>query len=454
MSTSGTKRSARKILRSLRGVTSVHRSEISSLGLGLTSVPNPSGGWTTPHGNSGEDYPSVLVLNASAGDILADRGSHVSPFSIHKPISPHCRHFSVLTILYLLFSAPCVTAADEKPDAVALLRGVQASREALKSGRIEMSIQWHVCALRDTWESSVTYEFDGEKRTLRQGKTILALKKGRTMAQLEAMNYDKDAFVRAGHGEFKQLDLRAAWNGSDYCQYGKEFGVSFRDRLRTADVHMFDPRLIGILHGYNLDQSLDDCLGYKYAKSATVIGSEQINGRQTWQVVLRPFEDEHQVWVEDVDPFRVHRFIYKAPARSEQVVVESEFDQYRPVHILPSRVRRTDRIAGKTAHEVTLKVTRLDLHAKISDKVGTLASLDLPIGEAVVDERHGRRLGYWDGEGIVEDRAVAKAVGKQREESANRSRLFWRLGVGGFVAAACAAVVIVVRKRLAIANRR
>src|SRR5262249_55196183 len=128
--------------------------------------------------------------------------------------------------------------------------------------------------------------------------------------RLAAMNYDREAFVRAGLGKWENEEIRSMWDGSNFGQYSKSMGASYRDDRKDTPDLVFDPRLLGLLPYYEMKQTVADCLPYRTAKSVALVGSEPIANRQTWHVCLTsPAGVERHFWIEDREGFRVHKFM-------------------------------------------------------------------------------------------------------------------------------------------------
>ena len=69
---------------------------------------------------------------------------------------------------------------------------------------------------------------------------------------------------------------------------------------------------------------------------------------------------------------------------------------------------------------------------------GSVASLDLPVGTAVVDDKSGGTLGYWDGQGLAEE--MPRIPRDPAKSTRNYLPILIYLGVGAVMFAVFGAV--------------
>jgi hypothetical protein len=133
-------------------------------------------------------------------------------------------------------------------------------------------------------------------------------------------------------------------------------------------------------------------------------------------VQLDPDWVEHY-WIDDREGFHVHR--YRREDLGGNTVIDSFYDE-RSAGPIPSRViHREYRKDGKLWREIRFEVTKAQFNKPVNPNVGTLASLDLKPGDEVSDVRLGKRVGYWDGQGVTEDYARAVQLGQARVSGEN-----------------------------------
>lgn len=345
-----------------------------------------------------------------------------------------------LLVALVSFAGSPPSAHGESPDPIALLRGLEEARAAIRTGKLEMVVTKH--QLRPSEQKDdidLTIVFDGDKRTSRQRQRALVVNASgpdgghAKRKQLVAMNEDRDAFVRAGLGSWRDDHIRSGWDGSNFCQYSETMGASYRSHKQGTPDLVFDPRLLGLLASYEMTKTLQDCLYYQKARSVTLVGSEEVGDHLTWHVLVTSAAGvERHFWIEDKEGFRLRKFMFKDSSVNKTIV--SEYDAKAKAGVLPTLVTtqtldKNDRVTRR----VVVRVTKAELGAAVDPAVGTLVSLGLPVGEPVSDERIHQRLGYWDGEGLVSELRQATEIGQQRQVAAEqeRTKRYWRLGIIG-----------------------
>lgn len=325
-----------------------------------------------------------------------------------------CWVWSVVTALAL-----GSLAGASPPNPVALLRGAEQARLAVRTGDVEIAVvieRWLPLPQKDNLHLHAT--FDGEKLTIRRRDRALVIddSDGQGEArykQLLAMNNDREAFVRAGLGRWEERVIYSAWDGTNLCQQSYSGSASYLDHTKGNSELVFHPRLLGLDPYYQPGHTVSHFLRFDDESKVTLVAGEVINEISTWHVLVKPYPDVViHYWIEDREGFRVHR------CRLEDLsgfrVLDSYYDERSPGPI-PSRViDREYRKDGKVWRETRFEVTKAQFNKPGNPYVGTLASLDLKPGDEVSDERIGKRLGYWDGQGVTEDYTRAVQLGQAR----------------------------------------
>lgn len=335
-----------------------------------------------------------------------------------------------------------------KPDPRSLLQGVEATRLGILPGRIE----WELTDIdfrhpkAGPSRTRLVVVFDGDKRRYDQYLRILWIDGPKTgggdlgFKKLEAMGGDGEAFVRAGLGEWKDVHIRSAFDGSQFMQYNKEMGAYVRDVSKGSADYAFDPRVMGLSCWYDLNATVPGCLGYRDAKSVKLVAPESVSGHPTWHVLVVDKSDrERHFWIEDTQGFRVRKFELRSEYQHETTI--SEYDERGGNNILPTRV--VDRDYGRAGNSLEREQTFVQKSAEFGiipdPKAWTLAGLEIPVGEAVIDEKIRRVVGHWDGDGLTADFLEAKRKGA----AARWWPLHWGMVVtGGIILAALTAVVV------------
>jgi len=357
----------------------------------------------------------------------------------------------VLALSIVLFwSMLAKYAAAEEPDPLALLRGVEESRRALQTGKLEITVRrWLDRPLREDTVFLIC-EFDGYKRTFHQReREVKVVTKGPLSGEtgykkFAELNYDRDAFVKLGGGTWEEFQTSSAWDGANFSQFGEHFGsASIKKHDHGSVEYMFDPRLLGLVRSRIFFEDTF-VLAFPHLQGAKPIldGKEEIDGVLTWRVSINAYgqnDEFFRYWIEP-QSFRVYRFEYDSGGAVTRY--ESSFPKKG---IYPSQVierRYTPEKKLRSSDEMT--VTRAEFNIRVAPTVGELGSLNIPVGREVVDERIGRRIGYWDGEKLVDSLPTALDAAAQRKaERDNQKRWRWlALSVSGVVALIAAVVLI------------
>jgi hypothetical protein len=371
-----------------------------------------------------------------------------SPKRTHRLVVLGCAAAIACTV----YASPVL---GEAPDPIALLRGLEETRASIRSGKVEMAVtnqQLRPWDQKD--EIALTIIFDGDKRTASQRQRVLVIDASgpdggeSKNKRLTAMNHDREAFVRAGLGKWRNDHIRSGWDGSNFCQFSETMGAAYRSHSQGTPEMVFDPRLLGLLAYYEMKPTLADCLYYRKAKSIQLIGGEHVAGRPTWHVlVTSPAGVERRFWIEDREGFRVHKFVFKDSSVNKIMV--SEYDENIKGASLPTQVTsQTFTKDGQLNRELVVRVTKVELNVSVDSNIGTIASLGLPVGEAVADERIGRRLGYWNGNGLSDNLLVAKQISQERQAEAERYQLARNIGLAITAGIMVLVAVFVLRRRL------
>ena len=190
--------------------------------------------------------------------------------------------------------------------------------------------------------------------------------------------------------------------------------------------------------------TLQLCLQYQSPTEVRLAGTETLSGVLVYHVVCTPKPAvAMHFWIESGTVFRVHREEVSFGQSTVECVSE-----YGRNESIPDRVTEKKFSNGKVLEvESETVVIAATYNRPVGDDVGTLASLEMPSGTPVTDERIGQRLGYWDGTEIVPEYEKAIRNDEQRRDrEAKRQYLKWGAIAVGFTIAA--AVVLFGRRRL------
>ncbi len=329
-----------------------------------------------------------------------------------RPVRP-CRWLRTapgwLTIIAaysgMLASASSAPGAD--PDPRALLRGVEAARNGIKSGRVELVVdslsQWS--DKRNPRPTRLLVAFDGANCRFDQFTREMTFKYGLENAdeKLKAMDYDREAFARADLGTFRDEHIRSSWDGEWLVQYSNGGGACIRDEKKGSGYYIFDIRTLGInsYHGMvtNVARSLDD----RANRTLALVGREDVAGHPTWHVRMvdqyADYSSEFHLWIEDVPGFPVWKTEENSPY--QKTTVTCEYASPVAEKPLPTLVHALtfDR-DGRQIGSHTIRSEKAELNITVDPDAWSLASMGIPLGGVVSDERIHQIAGYFDGVGL------------------------------------------------------
>ena len=261
------------------------------------------------------------------------------------------------------------TEATNKPEAMALLQGVEASRTKCDSLRATLEIRHLLPKPATTVDCLV--EMVGDRRRFEifsgevPGQVILR---------------DGDVF----HG------FRRVKNG-DVDIY--DVGAATGERGDVA----FDPRVLGLSGLMPCDVNVKTCLGYEDNDGLQLIGQESLRGVNVWRIKVARYGNTAEFWIEEPS-FRVHRHTVETKGGTH-IEIDSYFESDATPSPFPSRVV-TMRRSGQSEHERVYLMKTFDLVADIPKDRFTLRSMDLPTNTKINDYRLNQIVGYWDGEEV------------------------------------------------------
>jgi len=332
----------------------------------------------------------------------------------------------------------CVQAQPTSPDTVALIRGVVAARENIRSGRMEMTLVESnpKQPKGNTGPVRLNASFDGFNRRMDQYQRSLFIEGGNpTLAEvnqkkLQAMNGDRDAFVAAGLGRWENTHVRSAFDGAQLLQYAEALGAYVKDPSKGTGDYVFDPRILGISIWYTIDMTVANYLIEDQAKSVSLVGHEMINGHQTSHVrLVDKYDQDKNIWIDSEDGFKVYKSELNGPYKKR--VVTCSYGTDRKFDLLPDQIEMRERDQfGDTSRVVTITVDKAEYNVPVDPKAWTLAGMGMPLGEMVIDQRIHRVVGHFDGKGLTQNMPEAIRKGK----AARWAPLQWGMALSGLIA--------------------
>lgn len=293
----------------------------------------------------------------------------IEPF---RPSSIPCLVVISMTIhgLFLLDGVHAV--ADPIPDPVAILRAVEKARMALPPMRIAMEMEYRSDRVQN--RTTLEIDFAGDRRRFRGTRDV--------------------------GSEFCTI-----FDGKQVLVYRKDAeSAVIRDPADSTADTCFDPRILGIDRSFSWRSTVESSLAYRNSDEVTLVGREEIDNVPVFRLrLVDALGQQRDFWIADREGYPVYRFAYEVGGVRE-VVTSQYAEAERGGHaVLPVRVECKHYIRGNLASSRIVKIRAVELDMPIPAETWTLVGLGLPVGTPVSDLRIKRRIGYWDGNRLVED---------------------------------------------------
>jgi hypothetical protein len=211
------------------------------------------------------------------------------------------------------------------------------------------------------------------------------------------------------------------------CMYVKH-GMKPNDSVGLCDptsahaygADTYDPRLLGIAAVQNHTTDIGSCLSLSTAREFNV-EKTMLSDKEVYRVfyqgknAVHGYEERWEFFIEETG-FRILKILVEYPYGLETVESEYTNPKFFP---FPTKIRIV-RKEGKPNEEKivvwdrTFTVTDVKFKKSFPPETFTLASLNLQLNTTVSDHRIKRRLGYWDGEKLVND-FVHQSAQEQRK---------------------------------------
>jgi hypothetical protein len=330
----------------------------------------------------------------------------------------------LLFFFFVLFFADIVLA---EPDPLILLKGVEAERMKYEPIQVNFTKE---------------YVNDDDFGTI----TISSLAEtARGMRRFENFSAENPKVFPGSVTIFKEDEVyayrRTKGNGVNY--------YDLKEAMRRADL-VYDPRILGLVDLPSANKTVKQGLCYEVYTKQLLVGRETINNTKVWHVhCIQEGLSTADFWIEEPS-FRIHR--KQVEATRLKVVIDSKFDS-KSVGPFPSEFHIQRFEDDKQVFDRTVRITKIVHGTPIPLERFTLASMDLPINTDVVDYRIHKRIGYWDGEKLVEDPVRISAqerqeIEKQLQERQQHNKIvrYMMMITGGLLI--ILAIVLKIRNRL------
>lgn len=197
---------------------------------------------------------------------------------------------------------------------------------------------------------------------------------------------------------------RALFDGSNAIHFDGADSVTVRGAHDQNSDYNFDPRLLGLTTTYRWADSLSKVLPYREASRLEALGEETVAGAACSHVrIHRPKDLNIDLWIDARHNFRVHR--YELRVKGVVRCTADSFYENVDYAWLPSRVESRHYGAGGSVNYVrSFSILEAKANVKLPPETWTLEGLRPKVGASVTDLPAKRRLGYWDGVGLSQER--------------------------------------------------
>jgi len=301
------------------------------------------------------------------------------------------KRFTLIIVSMIVMSA--TTTADDTAKALALLKGVE--QERLKYDCFHIRYEEH------------------------------RAEEGKTVEQLVDFDKGKIRKMHLPDGSFTGMKSILL---EDYMYTTTSYDAKTATIVPLGSIHavgadVYDPRLLGLADMLSHDYDIAICLLYGNRSNFSVSRGE-LDGRPVYIVECRDGEGN------SFAPTHWRLYIEEPGFRLLRRTVETQFSRiqidndYSNQKFLPFPTKthvyrvRTD---GEVVFDRHITVKDVQIKKSFPPDTFTLAGLDLPLNADVLDYRISRRVGYWDGEKLVDNPVRISALESQESPSPRKA---------------------------------
>jgi hypothetical protein len=262
------------------------------------------------------------------------------------------------------------------------------------------------------------------------------------------------------HGKIRKFHLKterfSGWaeilNGDEFYRY--TFGEHEDVMLAASNSEeakytgIYDPRILGLTDFPIPPATVKSCLLYGRLRGFTVEDTV-LDGRKIKRVSINN-NDEKKHWdIYITEPgFKLIKKIYSSPTINVSITNKYDNPKLGP---FPSEVKilRTDE--GNIVYNRVINITDFEKKTFAPDTFSYKA-MNLPINTAVIDYRIHKRLGYWDGEKLVDNPVrisvqELQEIEKKLQERQQHTKIvrYVMITIGGLLI--ILSIVMMIRKR-------
>ncbi|MDR0335710.1 MAG: hypothetical protein LBI18_01325 [Planctomycetaceae bacterium] len=213
------------------------------------------------------------------------------------------------------------------------------------------------------------------------------------------------------HGKIRKFHLKTehfpGWaevlNGDEFYRYTfdehEDVMLAASNSEEAKYTGIYDPRILGLTDFPILPNTVKSCLLYGRLSGFTVEDTV-LDGRKIKRVSIND-NDEKKHWdIYITEPeFNLIKKVYSSSTIN--ITITNKYDNPK-LGPFPSEIKilRTDE--GNTVFNRVINITDFEEKKTFAPDTFSYKAMNLPINTAVIDYRIHQRLGYWDGEKLVE----------------------------------------------------
>ena len=202
-----------------------------------------------------------------------------------------------------------------------------------------------------------------------------------------------------------EMMCEIAFNGKEVSLYDGVRSICVTD-LGAATLgyvgYFFDPRIFGITAWYQPFEAIGNYCNNFPTNSylAELVGSEAIDGKQTWHVREVSSQATFNWWIDAEHEFRVYHYRVDMGNHGTNDV-NATYESGYPW--LPAQVDEKDfNVSGQVVREIHINVMKSTANVAFPLDTWSLAGMNLPTNNlSVTDLRLHQIVGFWNGQQVV-----------------------------------------------------
>lgn len=205
----------------------------------------------------------------------------------------------------------------------------------------------------------------------------------------------------------------AVFDGEQLFSYdGRKSATISQPNRRAASALAFDPRTLGLSTGLYSDLTLQENLAFRTGSEIRVVPPEKAAPQS--DIVRIELTDRFAQTIRfDLQPhgaFRIHYYAKTIPVEEgsdvfAQYVTETEYWPDEDKNWIPRKLTMYSLEEGNPEMKydnMTVEFEKPEFVAEFDPEIWTVRGLHLPFGQPLADLRIKQRVGYWDGQKLVQ----------------------------------------------------